>query len=227
MALIQEAERRGITPLHPQVLAQVAELAQKINADTSTDEMLDEARLLQLVRDKQQVALLSEQLLEEIVVRPGDVVVLHHDIQDEIKKPEQICLRHILVEDEAGATQLLAQLNGGADFAELAKANSTDNKTADKGGDMGCFAREGAISRSEFEKAAFNASTNKLTGPIKSEFGYHVLLVYKRIAAHVPTLNEVFEELEQEIRHERLPQKLLEIRDASGVKIYPERLGTG
>jgi parvulin-like peptidyl-prolyl isomerase len=227
LALLQEARQRGITAPDTDVLAQTAEMRERISADESTDEVLDEVRLLELVREKQMVALLSEQLLDEIVVRPGDVVVLHHDIQEEIKRPEQICLRHIVLEDEAKANVLITQLNGGADFAELAKANSTDAKTADNGGDMGCFAREGLIARSEFEKAAFNASLNELTGPVKSEFGYHLLVVYKRIAAHVPTLNEAFAELEQEIRHERLPQKLMEIRDASGVKTYPERLGSG
>ena len=227
MVLTKEAERRGIIAQDPDVLAQASEIREKITADTSTDEALDEVRLLELVRDKQLVALLSTQLLDEIVVRPGDVVVLHHDIQEEIMRPEQICLRHIVVEDEARANELLAQLNQGADFSSLAKANSTDNKTAQNGGDMGCFAKEGMIARSDFERAAFSASLNELTGPVQSEFGFHLLVVYKRIAAHVPTLNEVFEELEQEIRHERLPEKLMEIRDASGVKTYPERLGTG
>jgi len=224
LALIQEAQRREITVDDHEVLASAAEIREKISADKSTDEPLDEVRLLEIVREKQQVALLSNQLVGEIVVRPGDVVVLHHDLQDEIKKPEQICIRHILVKDKNTAEELLEKLNTGRDFSILAKENSIDTKTVDNGGDMGCFAKEGLIARSEFERVAFKAVLNELTGPVKSEFGYHLLVVYKRIAAYIPSLNEVFGELEDEIRHERLPEKLGNIQDVSGVKTFPEWL---
>lgn len=224
LAMVQEATKRGIAVTDSAVLAQAAEIREEILSDTSITEPLDDVRLLALIRDKQMVASLSEQLLEEIVVRPGDVVVLHHDIQDEIKKPEQICLRQIVVDEETTANQLMADLEKGGDFIELAKQHSTDSKTAQKGGDMGCFSREGQIARSDFERAAFAASLNELEGPVKSDFGYHLLTVYKKIPAHVPTLNEVFDELKKEIRHQRLPTKLMEITQNSGVKTFPENL---
>ncbi len=224
LAMVQEAINRNINVDDTAVLAQTAEMREKILSDSTMTEPLDDTRLLAIMRDKQLVANLSEQLLEEIVVRPGDVVVLHHDIQDEIKRPEQICLRQIVVDEEATANQLKAELENGADFMEAARQHSTDSKTAQQGGDMGCFSREGQIARSDFERAAFAASLNELEGPVKSEFGYHLLTVYKKIPAHIPSLNEVFDELEQEIRHERLPMKLMEIMDNSGVKTYPEYL---
>ncbi|NNE37087.1 MAG: hypothetical protein HKN08_02185, partial [Gammaproteobacteria bacterium] len=224
LAMLQEARNRDLGVDDTAVLAQTAEMREKILSDTTINEPLDDARLLAIMREKQLVANLSEQLLEDIVVRPGDVVVLHHDIQDEIKRPEQICLRQIVVDEESTASQLMADLENGADFMELAKQHSTDSKTAEQGGDMGCFSREGQIARSDFERAAFAASLNELEGPVESEFGYHLLIVYKKIPAHIPTLNEAFDELEQEIRHERLPIKLMEITDNSGVKTYPENL---
>ena len=227
LSLVQEANRRGIKVSEEAVLAQAADYRQKIAADKTMDDPVDQVRLLELVREKQLVMGLSDQLLDEIVVRPGDVVVLHHDIQDEITRPEQICLRHILVEDETTANELITQLNNGADFATLAREKSIDSKTAQNGGDMGCFEKENMIARSDFERAAFRAAIDKLTGPVNSEFGYHVLVVYKRIAAHTPTLNDMFDELSQEIRHERLPEKLMEIRDASGERTYPDKLGEG
>jgi peptidyl-prolyl cis-trans isomerase C len=225
LALLEEADRRNIVAVDEEVIAQVAETKEKISADTSNNEPLDNLRLLEMIRDKQRVALLSTQLLAEVVVRPGDVIVLHHDLAEDIQRPEQICLRHIVVAEESQANDLLGQLNSGADFGSLAKSHSTDKKSAEKGGDMGCFAKEGLIPRSDFERASFKASLNDLSGPVKSEFGYHLLIVYKRIPAHTPTLNEMYDELENEIRHEKLPQKLMEIRDASGVKTYPELLG--
>ena len=227
LSLIQEANRRSISANDQDVLVQAAEVREKISTDTSTSEPLDTARLLNVIREKQIVALLSEQLLGEIVVRPGDVIVLHHDLSEEIQRPEQICLRHIVVDNEAKAIDLMEQLENGAEFESLAKTNSTDTKSAENGGDMGCFAKEGLIARTDFERASFKAGLNDLTGPVESEFGYHLLIVYKRIPAHTPTLNDMYDELESEIRHEKLPVKLMEIRDASGEKTYPERLGSG
>ena len=152
-------------------------------------------------------------------------MTMHHDLADQLVTPEQICMRQIAVADEQTARQLLDKLNGGADFETLAKENSTDKKTAAKGGDMGCFEKEGMIARTDFENLAFTAKQGEVAGPVKSEFGYHLLLVYNRIAAHTPTLNEAYAELELEIRHEKLPDVLAELIDASGVQTFPDRLG--
>jgi foldase protein PrsA len=223
LALVQEAHSRGILVSDEEVIAQAAEYRDKINADTSLDEPLDNARLLELVREKQLVKSLTKELLEEIVVSSGDVLVLYHDA-NYLRRPEQVCLRQILVEDEPTARDLLTRLENGADFESLARESSTDSNTAAKGGDMGCFARAGNKARSEFEKAAFEAEINELTGPVKSELGYHVLLVYERRPSYAPTLNQAYDEIEQELRHEKLPQKLLEVQGKSGIENFPDRI---
>ena len=149
---------------------------------------------------------------------------MHHDLQDQLATPEQICLRHIVVVEESTARQLLTELQQGADFAALARQHSTEQRSAGNGGDVGCFAREHLIPNSEFERAAYNAKVDALTGPVSSEAGYHLVIVYERKPPQVPTLNEVYNDLEKEIRHEKLPGKLTAIRDASGVVTYPDRL---
>jgi parvulin-like peptidyl-prolyl isomerase len=222
LVLVEEAERRGLTVSDAAVLAQAGEIREKINADSSVNEPLDEAMLLEIVRDKQLVQALSGQLLDEIIVRPGDVVVLHHDLQEELRRPEQICIKHILVEEASTANEIISRLNSGADFAVIAAELSIDPKTAGQGGDMGCFDKEGNFTRSEFERIAFDADVDEITGPVESEFGYHVLVVYERKPSYIPTLTQVFDELEQEIRHERLPEKIMEIQDANRVEVFPD-----
>ncbi len=224
LVLVEEAERRGLTVSDAAVIAQAAELSEKINADASVNETLDQATLLEIVRHKHLVQALSEQLLDEIVVRPGDVVVLHHDMQEELRRPEQICIRHILVEDESTANDMISRLNDGGDFQTLAAEFSIDPKTANQGGDMGCFEKEGNFTRSEFERVAFESDSDEITGPVQSEFGFHVLVVYERRDSYIPTLSQVFDELEQEIRHERLPEKIMEIQDAKRVEVFPDRI---
>lgn len=222
MTLVAEAERRNIRVGDEEVAAKFKEA---LSALTSDGGKVDEEVLRALLKDKQRVALLTGQLLAEIEVRPGDVMVMYHDLQDQLATPEQICMRHIQVADEATANRLLTQLKDGADFAETARQNSTDSATAKNGGDTGCFAREHMIPSSDFERAAFNAKTGDLTGPVSSEHGYHLLIVYERKKAEVPTLNQVYKDLEKEIRDGKLPEKLTAIRDAGGVITFPDRLG--
>ena len=224
LVLAEEAERRGITVSDAVVIAQAGEMREKINADSSVNEPLDETILLKIIRDKQLVQGLSEELLDEIIVRPGDVVVMHHDMQEDLRRPEQICIRHILVEEESTANEIISRLNDGEDFASLAAEYSIDPKTADNRGDMGCFEKEGNFTRSEFERVAFDSEVDEITGPVESEFGYHVLVVYERRPSYIPTLTQVFDELEQEIRHERLPEKIMEIQDAKRIELFPDRL---
>lgn len=87
----------------------------------------------------------------------------------------QACTAHILVADEATATKLLADLKAGASFADLAKANSTDESNKDQGGDLGCTT-EGQFVK-EFEDAVKGAKDGDVIGPVKTEFGYHIIKV--------------------------------------------------
>lgn len=87
----------------------------------------------------------------------------------------QACTAHILVADEATAAKLLADIKGGQAFADVAKANSTDESNKDQGGDLGCTT-EGQFVK-EFEDAVKAAKDGDIIGPVKTEFGYHVIKV--------------------------------------------------
>ena len=224
MALIEEANRRNIDISDEDVHDQFNEFVSRFSADTSTRAVVDQTLLRQLLREKQQVALLSAQLLKEIEVRPGEVVVMHHDVEEQLATPEQACLRHIVVTDSETAGKLRRDLEQGADFADMARSNSIDENSAANDGDLGCVAKEHIVPQSDFERAVFNSKVGVLVGPVSSDAGYHLLVVYDRKSARTPTLNEVYNDLEKEIRHERLPEKLIQIRDASGVVTWPDRL---
>lgn len=85
--------------------------------------------------------------------------------------------RHILVDTEAECLKLKAEIEAGADFAEVARANSSCPSRM-RGGDLGTFA-PGMMVR-EFDEAAFQGEVGKVLGPIRTEFGYHLLEVTKR-----------------------------------------------
>jgi foldase protein PrsA len=104
---------------------------------------------------------------------------------------QENCVSHILVDDAATADDLRAQIEGGADFADLAEANSTDQASAVNGGELGCQPPGSYVP--EFEEAIAAAEVDQVTEPVQTDFGFHLVLVTDRRA--VP-----LEEVEDQIR---------------------------
>ena len=85
--------------------------------------------------------------------------------------------KHILVKTEVQAQELKDQIAGGADFSDLAKQHSTC-PSGKKGGDLGSF-RPGQMV-SEFNDVVFNDEVGVVHGPVKTQFGYHLILITDR-----------------------------------------------
>lgn len=114
----------------------------------------------------------------------------------------QTCVRHILVATEAEAAAVKARLDAGGDFAEIAKAESTDNQggaggSAAKGGELGCVAPNAFVP--EFEQAMTALQPGQVSGPVKTDFGFHIVQVTER-------KTQSFEEAAPQIR-ENLQQR--------------------
>lgn len=90
---------------------------------------------------------------------------------------ERASARHILVESEQQCSDLKSQIEGGADFAELAKKHS-QCPSGQRGGELGEFGRGQMVP--EFDKVVFTAPVNEVQGPVRTQFGYHLLEVTQR-----------------------------------------------
>jgi parvulin-like peptidyl-prolyl isomerase len=100
-------------------------------------------------------------------------------VGDVSESAEQVHARHILVDTADEAQRLRAQLEGGADFAALAKAHSLDESTRDNGGDLGYFPR-GILVSAEVEDAGFSLQPGQFSEVITSALGYHIVQVVER-----------------------------------------------
>src|SRR5699024_660724 len=100
--------------------------------------------------------------------------------EEEMKKyydrmNKEIEARHILVEDEETAKDIKKKLDDGEDFNDLAKENSTDEGSAEQGGEIGFFTVGSLVP--EFEDAAYEMEKGDISDPVQSEFGYHIIEV--------------------------------------------------
>lgn len=146
---------------------------------------------------------------------------------------EQVSARHILIaptgspaarpdgpqltdeQAKARAEELRTKILAGADFAELAKTESADQGSGARGGDLGSFGRGMMVP--EFEEAAFSQEPGKVGQVVKTQFGYHLIVVDER---GTTPLEEIRPELEQQLRQQAMQKRIEDL--VSGAKVTYE-----
>ncbi len=127
---------------------------------------------------------------------------------------------HIIVETEEEAQALREQLDGGADFAELAREHSTDGAAA-SGGELGWFGLGAMIP--EFEEAVVEMEVGSVVGPLETRFGWHLVLLNDTRMSSAPPLDEVREALEENLQREAAQAELTRATEAATIeRLYEE-----
>ena len=121
---------------------------------------------------------------------------------------------HILVATEEQAKDLKVQLDGGADFAELAKANSTDGSAAG-GGDLGWFGPGMMVK--PFEDAVTALQPGQISAPVQTQFGWHLILLAETRNAAAPPLADVSADLSAELQRQAIEAHVTAITEAATV----------
>ncbi|MDQ0351665.1 foldase protein PrsA [Alkalibacillus filiformis] len=134
-----------------------------------------------------------EAATEDLDVTEEDVELRYENMQKEVQA------RHILVDDEQTAQEIIDLYESGEDFAELAEEHSTDG-TAQLGGDLGYFT--GGDMVMPFERAAFSLNEGEVSEPVETQYGWHVILVENIRDAEVEL--DSLEEMEDQIRQDLL-----------------------
>lgn len=211
-ALISQVTRQG-QPRTPELEQQVRDevvLREIFMQEAEKRGLGGSAEYKQQLELARQTILLRELFLDQQKKNP----VTDAEIQAEYDKfkaqagDKEYHARHILVEDEATAKSLIAQIKGGAKFEDLAKKSSKDPGSAPNGGDLDWAAPGSYVP--EFSAAMTKLSKGQITEtPVKSQFGYHVIRLDDVRNAQIPPLEELKPQIQQRLQQ----QKMAEFRD--------------
>lgn len=140
-------------------------------------------------------------------------------------KQEEINARHILVKTEEEAKAVIAELDGGKDFAEAAKEKSTDSNK-EEGGDLGWFSKGRMVP--EFEEAAFALEKGAYTKtPVQSQFGFHVIKLEDRRDVQPPAFEQVEPQVRQLVMRDKYLALIEKAKTEQTVEIVDEALRKG
>jgi peptidyl-prolyl cis-trans isomerase C len=188
-------------------------LAEARSASPETDPM---AVRLKLENDRR-VALAGQEAEERFggAVDTAEVTAAYEAAVADFEPQPEFNASHILVDSEAKAKDLDTELEGGADFAELAKANSSDT-SAEAGGELGWFGLGRMVP--EFETAVQELEVGEVSDPVESQFGWHLIRLNETRQSTAPTLEEMRPQIETELRQQKLQAALQEMRSAATIE---------
>jgi peptidyl-prolyl cis-trans isomerase C len=140
---------------------------------------------------------------------------VYEQASKEITGEDEVHARHILVETEDEAKAVEEELKKGADFAELAKKKSKDPGASD-GGDLGFFTKDQMVP--EFSTVAFSLEPGKISDPVKSQFGWHVIKVEEKRKRKAPDFDQVKGQIETYVTRKAQADYVGKLREAAKVE---------
>lgn len=202
-----KAEKAGIKIKDEEIQKEIDVMVESYGDEKSLKEQLEASGSSMDALKKDIVVYLQTKKLVEprITVTDDEISTYFEDNKDTFAQAEQVEASHILVEDEKTAKKVAKELAAGGDFAKLAAEYSTDTETADNGGSLGYFGK-GDMAE-EFEDVAFDLDINKVSDPVKTEYGYHIIKVTGKKEAKKANLEDSKEVIKETLLSERLQEE--------------------
>lgn len=198
-----EAEKLNVSVSEEKIEEGIEEMRDYYGSEEALNNELDSRGLtLDDIRNNLRSNYLIEALLEPYLnITEDDMKEYFEKNKKSFDQEEQVKASHILVETEEEALDIKKKLDEGEDFAELAKEYSTDKSSGALGGSLGTFNRERMVK--EFSDAAFSLPVGEISDPVKSEYGYHIILVEEKIEAKEATYEEFKDNVNDRLKQER------------------------
>ena len=221
--LYQAAKDIAIADLDQQVAAKIEAAKARLGTPEDFQKALaqtgitEEQFKVHLARDLKIGTYIQQEVDAKANITPEQARQFYDQNPDKFKKPEAVHASHILIGTDAGATpeakaaakqkaeDLLAKIKGGADFAELAKAESTC-PSAQKGGDLGSFGRGQMVK--PFEEVAFSLQDGEVSGVVETQFGYHIIKAQGKTPSEIVPFEQVEARIMTQLKNQEVKKQL-------------------
>ena len=157
-------------------------------------------------------------MMKQIVVTEEELKAYYEANKSQFQKGETVRAKHILVDEEEKCKEILSAIENGETAFETAAQEHSNCPSGSKGGDLGAFGKGQMVK--EFEDAAFTAEIGAIVGPVKTQFGYHLIKVEEKKEAEETPFEEVKTTIQrtllQKKQNEAYAAKVKELRKKYG-----------
>ena len=204
-----EAEKEGVTVSDETIQAEYDELVESYGGADVIQSVFDSYGLTEeSVKENIRMYQLTKAVVaKSIELSDEEVEQYFEDNKDLYGQEEQVVASHILLEDEETAKEVLAKIEAGEDFEELANSYSTDEETSANGGDLGYISR-GEMDES-FEEEAFSLEKGAVSDVVQTSEGYHIIKVTDKVPAEEAKLEDVKDEVYEDLLEERVSEEYM------------------
>lgn len=189
-------------------------LANQLSASAAADPLA-----VRLHLENERRGTLAARVVEDRIgqaVDEAEVQSVYDESVAEFQPAPEFSASHVLVESEERAAALLAEIEGGADFAEVAQANSSDGSAA-QGGALGWFGAGQMVP--PFEAAVSGIEVGEIAGPVETEFGWHLIKLDDKRETAPPPLEQVRADIENQVRQAALEAELEGLRAGAQIEL--------
>lgn len=220
--ILQEAKRRGVVVDESEIDDRLKDVQLKFPSTGEFNDQIEKIGLTVTIlktryKDQLMMAkLVTHEIKDKVVVTPAEISDYYDKHSEELKAPESVRLKNIMIRFDEATTESLAKqkaddifrlIKEGRDFSDLAKQYSQGAKAAE-GGDLD-FIPRGQM-REEFDKAIFTLKPGEVSSPIKTDTGYYIFKVEEKKDPYLRPLPEIRDEIENTIFRDKAQKKYTE-----------------
>lgn len=225
MLVFQKAKQLGISVSEEELKLEMAKMQEMEGVDGESEFFYGQEGLsAELMQEELEYSLLLEELaMKDVHITDAEIQAYYEQNIDHYIEPARAYLFQIVVEKEEEGRQVIRELEGGSDFAALAKERSIDVLSSGGGGEIGWISLDDPYADPSVIEEAFHLPVNKISDPIPTELGYAIIKVTDRIKERQKPLDEVRREIRRELSFheaEPLPQLIQRLREEAQIRLF-------